>query len=162
PGTVEHGRFAGYRDAGINRVSVGAQSFDARQLAALGRIHGPGDTARAVAELAAAGLGNFNPDLMHGLPAPAGAGARADIDAALLSHYQLRRERGAVFHERPPSLPGEELAQEIETAAHARLGAAGYVQYEISAWSRPGAECRHNVNYWRFGDYLGIGAGAHG
>ena len=168
PGTVEHGRFAGYRDAGINRVSVGAQSFDAEKLAALGRIHGPGDTARAVAELGEAGLSNFNLDLMHGLPGQTVAGACADIDQALalrpahLSHYQLTLEPGTVFHERPPPLPAEELAQEIETAAHSRLRAAGYVQYEISAWSRPGAECRHTLNYWRFGDYLGLGAGAHG
>jgi putative oxygen-independent coproporphyrinogen III oxidase len=168
PGTVEHGRFAGYRAAGINRVSLGAQSFDARQLATLGRIHGPGDTARAVAELVAAGLDNFNLDLMHGLPEQTADGARDDIARALalgpphLSHYQLTLEPGTVFHERPPVLPDEESMQAIETAAHAALRAAGYQQYEISAWARAGAECRHNLNYWQFGDYLGIGAGAHG
>ncbi len=168
PGTVEHGRFAGYRDAGVNRVSLGAQSFDAGQLAALGRIHGPEDTARAVGELATAGLANFNLDLMHGLPGQGAAGAAADIRRALafapphLSHYQLTLEPGTVFHERPPVLPDEEQLQAIETATHALLRSAGYAQYEISAWARPGAECRHNLNYWRFGDYLGIGAGAHG
>jgi oxygen-independent coproporphyrinogen-3 oxidase len=168
PGTVEHGRFAGYRDAGINRVSIGAQSFDGAALGTLGRIHSPEDTAHAVAELGAAGLRNFNLDLMHGLPHQTVAGACADIDQALalgpahLSHYQLTLEPGTVFHERPPPLPAEELAQQIESATHERLRAAGYRQYEISAWARPGAECRHNLNYWRFGDYLGLGAGAHG
>ena len=168
PGTVEHGRFAGYRAAGINRLSLGAQSFDAAQLAALGRIHGSADTARAVGELRAAGLDNFNLDLMHGLPGQTAAGALGDIGRALelgpphLSHYQLTLEPGTVFHERPPVLPDEEQLEAIETAAHAHLRAAGYVRYEISAWARPGAECRHNLNYWRFGDYLGIGAGAHG
>jgi putative oxygen-independent coproporphyrinogen III oxidase len=168
PGTIEHDRFTGYRAAGINRVSLGAQSFDARQLAALGRIHGPEDTGRAVGELTAAGLANFNLDLMHGLPQQTADGARDDVARALafapphVSHYQLTLEPGTVFHERPPVLPDEELMQAIEAAAHEALRAAGYRQYEISAWALPGAECRHNLNYWQFGDYLGIGAGAHG
>ena len=168
PGTIEHGRFVGYRDAGINRVSLGAQSFGARQLALLGRIHAASDTGRAVGELASAGIGNFNLDLMYALPEQSLDGALGDVAAALacgpphLSHYQLTLEPGTVFHARPPPLPDEELAAAIEAQTHARLAGAGYHRYEVSAWSRPGAECRHNLNYWRFGDYIGIGAGAHG
>jgi len=168
PGTVEHGRFAGYRDAGINRISVGAQSFGARQLQLLGRIHGAGDTAVAVGEVVAAGVANFNLDLMYALPEQSVDDAVQDVERALaldpphLSHYQLTLEPGTVFHARPPQLPDEDLSALIEEATHARLEAAGYVRYEISAWSLPGAMCRHNRNYWRFGDYLGIGAGAHG
>lgn len=168
PGTVEHGRFAAYRDAGVNRFSIGAQSFSDRELKLLGRIHVAGDTARAVAELDAAGIRNFNLDLMFALPEQQVAGALEDVAAAIalepphLSHYQLTLEPGTVFHERPPKLPDQDLAAEIQAATHAELTRAGYHQYEISAWARPGAECRHNLNYWRFGDYLGIGAGAHG
>jgi putative oxygen-independent coproporphyrinogen III oxidase len=168
PGTIEHGRFAGYRDAGVNRISLGAQSFNSGQLVALGRIHGAADTAVAVGELAAAGLRNFNLDLMYALPGQTVANAADDIATALalapphLSHYHLTLEPGTVFHERPPVLPDEDLAQEIETTTHERLETAGFRQYETSAWARPGAECRHNLNYWQFGDYLGIGAGAHG
>jgi oxygen-independent coproporphyrinogen-3 oxidase len=168
PGTVEHGRFGGYREAGVNRISLGAQSFNARQLAVLGRIHGAGDTARAVEELAAGGVTNFNLDVMYALPEQTVANANEDIDRALalgpphVSHYQLALEPGTVFYERPPVLPDEDVSQDIEATTHARLEAAGFRQYEISAWSRPGAECAHNLNYWRFGDYLGIGAGAHG
>ena len=168
PGTIEHGRFAGYHAAGVNRISLGAQSFNARQLAVLGRIHGVADTERAVGELLAGGFRNFNLDVMHGLPEQTVANANDDIASALnlgpphLSHYQLALEPGTVFHERPPVLPEEEVAQEIEATTHARLSEAGYHQYEISAWALPGHECRHNLNYWEFGDYLGIGAGAHG
>ena len=168
PGTIEHGRFAGYYLAGVNRVSLGAQSFNARQLGLLGRIHGVEDTARAIGELLAGGFSNFNLDVMHGLPEQTVENANDDIASALklapthLSHYQLALEPGTVFHERPPVLPEEEVAQEIEATTHARLSEAGFHQYEISAWARPGAECRHNLNYWEFGDYLGIGAGAHG
>jgi putative oxygen-independent coproporphyrinogen III oxidase len=168
PGTIEHGRFAAYREAGVNRVSLGAQSFDGAQLRTLGRIHGPEDTARAVAELRAAPFENFNLDLMYALPEQEPAGALADVAAALalgpshLSHYQLTLEPGTVFYQRPPALPDEDRVQEIELATRAALGAAGLTRYEISAWARPGSECRHNLNYWRFGDYLGIGAGAHG
>jgi putative oxygen-independent coproporphyrinogen III oxidase len=168
PGTVEHGRFAGYRAAGINRVSLGAQSFGAAQLAALGRIHAPTDTVRAVGEIRAAGIGNYNLDLMYALPQQSPAMALDDIDAAValgpchLSHYQLSLEPGTVFHARPPPLPEEDEVQQIEAQTLARLADAGYRRYEISAWARPGAECRHNLNYWQYGDYLGIGAGAHG
>lgn len=169
PGTIEHGRFEGYRAAGVNRVSLGAQSFGARQLALLGRIHAAEDTGRAVAELATAGLANFNLDLMYALPEQSLDGAVADLDRALelraphVSHYQLTLEPGTVFHHRAPDgLPDEDLAAEMQEATRARLRAAGYAQYEVSAWARPGHACRHNLNYWRYGDYLGIGAGAHG
>ena len=168
PGTLERGRYAGYRDAGVTRVSLGAQSFAQRQLELLGRIHGPDDTRRAAVELREAGLNNFNLDLMHGLPEQSVLGAVADVDQALalhpahLSHYQLTIEPGTAFYRRPPPLPDEEVAGAAETAAHKRLTHAGFERYEISAWARPGARCRHNLNYWEFGDYLGLGAGAHG
>jgi oxygen-independent coproporphyrinogen-3 oxidase len=168
PGTVEHGRFEAYAAAGVNRVSLGAQSFDARQLAALGRIHGPAEIDVAVAELRAAGITNFNLDLMYALPQQATAGALADLQAALalnpshLSHYQLTLEPGTAFYHRPPSLPDDDQAFEMQLECQQALAAAGFAQYEVSAWARPGKQCRHNLNYWRYGDYLGIGAGAHG
>ncbi len=168
PGTVEHGRFAGYRAAGVNRVSLGAQSFDARALRALGRIHGPGEIGAAVAELDAAGIANFNLDLMYALPEQTREGALADLAAAIalapahLSHYQLTLEPGTAFYHRPPPLPDDDLAYEMQLDCQRALAAAGFGQYEVSAWALPGRQCRHNLNYWRFGDYLGIGAGAHG
>lgn len=168
PGTIEHGRFSGYRDAGVNRVSLGAQSFGARQLELLGRIHGPAEIHRALEELETAEIANFNLDLMHGLPEQVAEDAASDMEMALehrpphLSHYQLTLEPGTVFHSRPPTLPDEDLLADIQETAQRRLEAAGLRQYEVSAWARPGYECRHNLNYWRFGDYLGIGAGAHG
>jgi putative oxygen-independent coproporphyrinogen III oxidase len=169
PGTIERGRFSEYRAAGINRVSLGAQSFAAAQLERLGRIHSPQDTLRAVEELHAAGLENFNLDLMYALPGQDLAAALADIDTAIalapphLSHYQLTLEPGTVFGALPPAdLPAEESSAAMMEECQARLAAAGYGHYEISAYAREGAQCRHNLNYWRFGDYLGIGAGAHG
>jgi oxygen-independent coproporphyrinogen-3 oxidase len=168
PGTVEHGRFAGYAKAGVNRVSLGAQSFDAESLKALGRIHGPGEIPAAVAELVAAGIENFNLDLMYALPRQTRNAALADLEAAIalapahLSHYQLTLEPGTAFHRRPPPLPDDDLALEMQLDCQARIAAAGFVQYEVSAYARPGRQCRHNLTYWRFGDYLGIGAGAHG
>ncbi len=168
PGTIERGRFAEYRAAGITRVSLGAQSFDAGRLAVLGRIHSPDETRRAAEELHAAGLGNFNLDLMYGLPGQDAAGAVRDIDSALalapahLSHYQLTLEPGTQFAGRPPALPEEEQIERMLAACGERLAAEGLEQYEVSAYARPGRQCRHNLNYWRFGDYLGIGAGAHG
>jgi putative oxygen-independent coproporphyrinogen III oxidase len=168
PGTLECQPFAGFRAAGVNRISLGAQSFQAAALAALGRIHGPGDTLAAVLELKAAGFGNFNLDLMHGLPGQTQALAREDLEAALgqgaphLSYYQLTLEPGTPFARHPPVLPDEDEIAEREVAAHAQLEAAGYERYEISALARPGHRCRHNLNYWEYGDYLGIGAGAHG
>ncbi|MGQ0428550.1 MAG: radical SAM family heme chaperone HemW [Gammaproteobacteria bacterium] len=168
PGTVEHGRFEGYAAAGINRVSLGAQSFDAAALAALGRIHGPGEIPTAVAEIRAAGIDNFNLDLMYALPGQALAGTLADIEAAIalspahLSHYQLTLEPGTAFFHRPPLLPPDDLAWEMQVECQRLLAAAGFAQYEVSAYARPGRQCRHNLNYWHYGDYLGIGAGAHG
>src|SRR6202166_1774664 len=168
PGTIERGRFAGYRDAGINRVSLGAQTFAPRALEALGRIHSADDTHRAVAELRAAKLDNFNLDLMYALPAQTIEEALEDVRIACalnpshISYYQLTLEPGTVFHGRPPQLPDEDAAWQIQTAGQQLLADAGYVQYEVSAYAREGARCRHNLNYWQFGDYLGIGAGAHG
>ena len=168
PGTVEHGRFEGYAAAGVNRVSLGAQSFDAARLKALGRIHGPEEIGSAVSELRAAAITNFNLDLMYALPEQATAGALSDLAAAIalgpahLSHYQLTLEPGTAFYHRPPPLPDDDQAFEMQQACQQMLAAAGYAQYEVSAYARPGRQCRHNLNYWRFGDYLGIGAGAHG
>ena len=168
PGTVEHGRFEGYAAAGVNRVSLGAQSFDAAQLGVLGRIHGPEEIGMAVGELRAASIANFNLDLMYALPGQTTAGALSDLAAGIalgpahLSHYQLTLEPGTAFYYRPPLLPDEDQAFEMQQACERALAAAGYAQYEVSAYARPGRQCRHNLNYWRFGDYLGIGAGAHG
>lgn len=169
PGTIERGRFAEYRAAGVNRVSLGAQSFDAAALAALGRIHSPGETCRAAEELHAAGLDNFNLDLMYALPGQDPRGAAADVERALalapahVSHYQLTLEPGTVLAAMPPpDLPSEDAAADMLAACVERLSAAGFEQYETSAYARPGRRARHNSNYWTFGDYVGAGAGAHG
>jgi oxygen-independent coproporphyrinogen-3 oxidase len=168
PGTVERGHFDGYRDAGINRVSLGAQTFEPRALERLGRIHSADDTFRAVAELRAAGLENFNLDLMYALPEQTLEAAIADVRTACalgpthISLYQLTLEPGTVFHARPPPLPDDESAWLMQCECQALLAAAGYHQYEVSAYARDGYRCRHNLNYWEFGDYLGLGAGAHG
>jgi putative oxygen-independent coproporphyrinogen III oxidase len=168
PGTVERGRFAGYRDAGINRVSLGAQTFSAAALERLGRIHTSDDTHRAVEELRSAGIVNFNLDLMYALPEQTLDAAIFDVRTACalgpahISYYQLTLEPGTVFHARPPPLPDDEAAWRIQCECQALLSAAGYRQYEVSAYARDGFQCRHNLNYWLFGDYLGLGAGAHG
>jgi oxygen-independent coproporphyrinogen-3 oxidase len=168
PGTIERGRFTGYRAAGINRVSLGAQSFSPGALARLGRIHSPDDTYRAVEELHAAGLENFNLDLMYALPLQTLEEAIADVNIACeltpahISHYQLTLEPGTVFHAQPPPLPDEDAAFLIQDECQRILAANGFSQYEVSAYARPGARCRHNLNYWLFGDYVGVGAGAHG
>lgn len=168
PGTVEHDRFEAYREAGINRVSLGIQSFDDAQLKRLGRIHSGGEAERAIAAVREAGFDNFNLDLMWALPDQSIEQALDDLDRALafqpphLSHYQLTIEPNTVFAARPPRLPDDEQAWDIQEACAERLEAAGLRAYEVSAWARPGAMSRHNLNYWRFGDYLGIGAGAHG
>jgi oxygen-independent coproporphyrinogen-3 oxidase len=168
PGAIERGRFAEYRSAGVTRVSLGAQSFDAQRLAALGRIHSPDDTRRAAEELHTAGLDNFNLDLMYGLPEQDAAGAMADIAAALalapahLSHYQLTLEPGTPLAASPPRLPEEDAIERMLAGCRERLETEGFAQYEVSAYARPGRQCWHNRNYWTFGDYLGIGAGAHG
>ncbi len=166
PGTFERARFAGFRDAGINRLSVGVQSFEPRFLHALGRVH-DADEARAAAAAAIEIFGNVNLDLMYALPGQTLADAKSDLAEALsfspphLSFYHLTIEPNTMFDRYPPTLPDDETAADIEDAIAAALGADGYLHYETSAYARPGHECRHNVNYWRFGDYLGIGAGAH-
>ena len=169
PGTLERGQLAGYRSAGVNRLSLGAQTFDAPTLVKLGRLHGPDEIAAAVEEAVEAGFERINLDLMYALPGQTLALALADIDRALalgpshISWYELTLEPNTVFHARPPDdLPGDELCEAIETAGRARLESAGYMQYETSAFAKAGHRCRHNLNYWRFGDYLAIGAGAHG
>jgi putative oxygen-independent coproporphyrinogen III oxidase len=166
PGTFEREKFAGFRSAGITRLSLGIQSFDRVHLGALGRIHDERE-ARAAAEAALTIFGNVNFDLMYALPRQTLEEAHADAAAALayapphLSFYQLALEPNTLFHRRPPPLPDEDAAADIEDAVHAMLAKGGYLHYETSAFARPGSECRHNLNYWRFGDYLGIGAGAH-
>jgi len=166
PGTFERDRFAGFRAAGVNRLSLGIQSFAPRHLQALGRIHDAAE-ARAAAEAALAIFGNVNLDLMYALPQQTLAEAEADAAAALafgaphLSFYHLTLEPNTLFHRYPPPLPDDDAAADIEDAVHAAVAAAGYGHYETSAFARAGHECRHNLNYWRFGDYLGIGAGAH-
>lgn len=168
PATIERGMFAEYRAAGVNRVSLGAQTFDAAALKALGRVHVPADVHRSAEELHASGLSNFNLDLMFALPGQARDGALADLRAALalepahISHYQLTLEPGTVFAALPPRLPDDDLAWEMQQDCHALLAGEGFDHYEVSAFARPGRRCRHNLNYWSFGDYLGIGAGAHG
>jgi len=168
PGTIERGKFQGYAEAGINRVSLGAQSFDANALKVLGRIHSADDTHRAVEELKAAKLGNFNLDLMYALPEQSLQQALNDVQIAVslepahISYYQLTLEPGTVFHSRPPPLPDEDAAWQIQLAGQKMLADAGYAQYEVSAYAKQRAQCRHNLNYWLFGDYVGIGAGAHG
>lgn len=168
PGTAEIGRFSGFRQAGVNRLSIGVQSFDDDLLVAIGRIH-DGRQARAAAEMAkAADFDSLNLDLMYALPGQTVEQARSDIDAALelepthLSYYQLTLEPNTLFFRQPPELPPEDAAWQMSQQGIARIQACGYQRYEISAFARAGFECRHNLNYWRFGDYVGIGAGAHG
>src|SRR5216110_588956 len=167
PGTVEAARFRGFRDAGVNRISLGVQSFDDRMLTALGRIHSAEEARRGV-EAALASFDNVNLDLMYGLPEQMMAMAQADIRAALacgvphVSAYQLTIEPNTAFYSRPPQLPEHDACADMQIAIEEALGAAGYEHYETSAFARPGHRCRHNLNYWEFGDYVGIGAGAHG
>ena len=169
PGAVERDDLAGYREAGVNRLSIGAQSFDADKLAVLGRVHGVEDIGATVREAGDAGFGDVNIDIMYALPGQDVAGALSDIGAAAslqpthISWYQLTLEPNTVFHARPPQgLPDEDLACEIQQEGEARLVALGFERYEVSAWARDGRRCRHNLNYWSFGDYLAVGAGAHG
>jgi len=183
PGTVEAHSFAAFRAAGVNRLSLGIQSFDARHLKALGRIHGADEARRAI-ETARRSFDNFNLDLMYGLPGQSAEDAVADLEAALaydpphLSCYHLTIEPNTYFHRFPPKVPGDDATAAMQDAIEARLAAAGYEHYETSAFAKQGeqapvtshesrvtadsARCRHNMNYWQFGDYLGIGAGAHG
>jgi oxygen-independent coproporphyrinogen-3 oxidase len=169
PGTVECGDPQAYRAAGVNRLSIGAQSFAAAALAKLGRIHSVDDIARAVDAAHAAGFAAVNIDVMFGLPGQDIDAALADLNAAIafspahLSWYQLTLEPNTVFHSRPPpNMPDEDSCADMQQAGQALLAANGYAQYEVSAYARTGQECRHNLNYWTFGDYLAVGAGAHG
>jgi len=169
PGTVECGAPAGYLDAGVNRLSIGAQSFNDEQLQTLGRIHSSADIERAVVAAQEAGFETINIDVMHGLPGQDMAAAMSDLDVAMSLHpqhiswYQLTLEPNTVFFARPPAdLPGNDLAFEIQEQGQALLQTGGFHQYEVSAYAQPGKRCLHNLNYWLFGDYLAVGAGAHG
>lgn len=168
PGTIERDSFTAYRQAGITRVSLGAQSFNAGSLARIGRIHGVAEIETSIGSLRTSGLDNFNLDLMYALPDQGLEMALEDLRRAIaagaphISHYQLTLEPNTAFAADPPPLPDDEAAWDMIEQAADLLDAAGYRQYEISAWARPGHQCQHNLNYWRYGDYLGIGAGAHG
>jgi len=168
PGTVEQARFEGYREAGVNRLSIGIQSFDPEQLKRLGRIHNSQDAIRAAESARKAGFTRFNLDLMHGLPEQTEAEALADLQQAIdlqpdhISWYQLTLEPNTAFYQAPPPLPDDDTLWEIQQAGQTLIAKAGYQQYEVSAYAKPGSEARHNLNYWQFGDYLAIGAGAHG
>jgi putative oxygen-independent coproporphyrinogen III oxidase len=169
PGAADARRFDAYRRAGVNRLSIGVQSLDAGMLRRLGRVHDPAGARAAVAAARAAGFENLNLDLMFALPGQTAEQARADLEGLIalepahVSYYQLTLEPGTPFAQAPPPLlPDPDLAAELAVAGRECLAAAGYAQYEVSAYARPGRPCLHNLNYWRFGDYLGIGAGAHG
>jgi oxygen-independent coproporphyrinogen-3 oxidase len=166
PGTVEAERFADFRSAGVNRLSLGVQSFDRRHLQSLGRIHDDVQ-ARSAVEIAQRVFDNVNLDVMYALPGQSPLDAQADIDAAIayrpahISAYHLTIEPNTLFHRHPPQLPEDDEAAQMQEQLEGRLAQAGYGNYEISAFAQPGRRCAHNLNYWRFGDYLGIGAGAH-
>lgn len=168
PGTVEARRFLGFKEAGINRISVGVQSFHTDHLVILGRIHDHQQAISAIEQASKVGLKSFNIDLMHGLPKQNTHLAVDDLKQAIalgaphISWYQLTIEPNTLFHSQPPVLPQDEMLWEIQEVGQAILQQAGYQQYEVSGYSKPGHQCRHNLNYWRFGDYIGIGCGAHG
>ncbi|KNC94654.1 radical SAM family heme chaperone HemW [Trabulsiella odontotermitis] len=168
PGTVEADRFTDYQSAGVNRISIGVQSFSEAKLQRLGRIHGPEEAKRAARLASGLGLRSFNLDLMHGLPDQRLDEALDDLRQAIelnpphLSWYQLTIEPNTLFGSRPPVLPDDDALWDIFEQGHQLLTAAGYQQYETSAYAKPGYQCQHNLNYWRFGDYLGVGCGAHG
>ena len=168
PGTLEAGRFEDYRAAGVNRLSIGVQSFDASCLQRLGRIHGADEAVAAFHAARTAGFERINLDLMFGLPSQDLALARLDLEKAIelkpehISYYQLTLEPDTPFYHSPPVLPVEDNLWEIQQQGQSLLNQHGYNQYEVSAYAQPGEQCRHNINYWTFGDYLGIGAGAHG
>ena len=168
PGSTDNGKLAGFVEAGVNRFSLGIQSFNDDRLKALGRIHDSDTAQRAIDAALASGAQTYNVDLMHGLPGQSESQGISDVAAAIafgaphISWYQLTIEKNTQFYSSPPILPAEDTLATIETDGAERLEAAGYHRYEVSAWAKPGEECRHNLNYWRFGDYLGIGAGAHG
>jgi oxygen-independent coproporphyrinogen-3 oxidase len=168
PGTVDFEKFSMFREAGVNRLSMGIQSFDDVKLKALGRIHSAAEAKKAIEAAHHAGFENFNLDLMFALPEQTLEEAIADVETAIafapphLSHYQLTLEPNTPFYKQPPVLPDEDLAWEMQLACQSRLREAGYGHYEVSAYAKRGHECRHNLNYWQFGDYIGLGAGAHG
>jgi len=169
PGTVEYGNLEGYRSAGVNRLSIGAQSFDADSLQRLGRIHGPDEIASAFAAAVSAGFDNINIDIMFALPGQSLDMAMNDVTSAIalqpqhVSYYQLTLEPNTVFYKQQPAdLPDDDLSWSIQQAGQAALRQAGFQHYEVSAFASPDRECRHNLNYWQFGDYLAVGAGAHG
>ena len=167
PGAVEHAAFGDYRAAGINRLSLGVQSFADDKLTALGRIHSGSDARQAFLQARAAGFKNINLDLMFALPEQSLEDALADVRVATelepehISHYHLTLEQNTVFHARPPVLPDLDRAWDMQAACADHLLASGYENYEVSAWAKPTKACQHNLNYWQFGDYLGLGAGAH-
>ena len=168
PGTVEHGRFEDYLRAGVTRISFGVQSFDDDKLRRLGRIHSATEAERAIKSAQDAGYANLNLDLMYALPEQTLEGALNDIDRAItlapahISHYQLTLEPNTLFAAKPPRLPDSDAAWDMQEACQQRLAQTGYAQYEVSAYAKGERRCAHNLNYWTFGDYLGIGAGAHG
>ncbi|MEE8212383.1 MAG: radical SAM family heme chaperone HemW [Acidiferrobacterales bacterium] len=168
PGVVDAGHFQGFRDAGVNRLSIGVQSFEPEKLVALGRIHGSSEAVRAIEMARAAGFDNINLDLMFGLPEQTPVQALADLRTAIsfqpdhISLYQLTIEPNTVFHVQRPVLPMDDAIWQMQCELQALLATHDYRQYEVSAYAREAKRCRHNLNYWRFGDYLGIGAGAHG
>lgn len=168
PGTTERDSFRAYREAGINRVSLGVQTFDDDRLQAIGRIHGRKEIDNAIDSIHRSGIDNFNLDLMFALPGQDTTAAAEDVRLALaaapthLSHYQLTLEPNTAFYANPPERPEEDEAWAMQEECAGLLAEAGLVNYEVSAWGRPGLECRHNLNYWRYGDFLGVGAGAHG
>ncbi|MFT4654783.1 MAG: putative oxygen-independent coproporphyrinogen III oxidase [Patiriisocius sp.] len=168
PGSAEADKFLGFTQAGINRISIGVQSFQQRHLQALGRIHDAEQSHNAITFAQKLPLSSFNADLMHGLPEQSLHNALDDLSQAIahnpphLSWYQLTIEPNTLFHSKPPVLPNDDILWEIQLQGQAMLQSRGYEQYEISAYGQPGHRCEHNLNYWRFGDYLGIGCGAHG
>ncbi|MEI6859997.1 MAG: radical SAM family heme chaperone HemW [Shewanella sp.] len=168
PGTLEHDDFEAYSNAGVTRLSIGVQSFSTDKLNLLGRIHDKDEAKIAAQKAQHSGYRSFNLDLMHGLPNQSFEEAMADIDTAAqlspphLSWYQLTIEQNTLFHSKPPQLPDDEALWHIYEQGQKKLADLGYEQYEISAYSKPGFQCQHNINYWQFGDYLGIGCGAHG
>ncbi|MFY8351956.1 radical SAM family heme chaperone HemW [Pseudoalteromonas sp. SSM20] len=168
PGTVEAERFIGYRAAGVNRISIGVQSLQQDKLKSLGRIHDADEAINAAKLAKTIGLNSFNMDLMHGLPDQSIDDALSDLKQVIalnpphISWYQLTLEPNTQFASKPPVLPEDETLWQIQEQGHQLLSDAGYQQYEISGYAKPGFQCQHNLNYWRFGDYLGIGCGAHG
>ncbi len=168
PGTLEKNKFKEFKNAGVNRLSIGIQSFDERHLQALGRIHSVAEATTAAETAHASGLVNFNLDLMFGLPNQEPSSARNDVLTAIklqpahISYYQLTIEPHTLFHTIKPQLPPEDLIWQVQSDGQDYLNQNGFIQYEVSAYAKNGSQCHHNLNYWQFGDYLGIGAGAHG